>query len=82
MAKAKILIILGSDSDLPIMEDGLNFLKTIGVPFILIYLRAPPSGEDRGTCTESQGGRHRSDHRGCRTRRHLPGVIASIRRCR
>ncbi len=35
MEKPKILILTGSDSDLSIIEDGLKFLKEIGVPFKL-----------------------------------------------
>ena len=35
MEKPKVLILIGSDSDLPIIEDGLKFLKEIGVPFKL-----------------------------------------------
>jgi 5-(carboxyamino)imidazole ribonucleotide mutase len=33
MEKPKILMLIGSDSDLSIVEDGLKFLKEIGVPF-------------------------------------------------
>ena len=33
MKKPKILILLGSDSDLSVIEDGLAFLKEMGVPF-------------------------------------------------
>ncbi|OPX95239.1 MAG: N5-carboxyaminoimidazole ribonucleotide mutase [Syntrophorhabdus sp. PtaU1.Bin002] len=35
MEKPKILILIGSDSDLPVVEDGLKFLKNMGVPFAL-----------------------------------------------
>jgi len=31
--KAQILILVGSDSDLPLMEDGLRFLKEMGVAY-------------------------------------------------
>jgi len=33
MEEPKILILIGSDSDLSIVEDGVKFLKEIGVPF-------------------------------------------------
>jgi 5-(carboxyamino)imidazole ribonucleotide mutase len=33
MEKPKILILVGSDSDLSTVEDGVKFLKEIGVPF-------------------------------------------------
>ncbi|HBA55129.1 MAG TPA: 5-(carboxyamino)imidazole ribonucleotide mutase, partial [Syntrophorhabdus aromaticivorans] len=35
MEKPKILILIGSDSDLPVIDDGLKFLKDVGVPFAL-----------------------------------------------
>lgn len=35
MEKPKILILIGSDSDLSIIEDGVKFLKEIEVPFKL-----------------------------------------------
>ncbi len=33
MEKPKILMLIGSDSDLSIVEDGVKFLKELGVPF-------------------------------------------------
>ncbi len=33
MQQAKVLIILGSDSDLPLMKDGFNLLNEMEVPF-------------------------------------------------
>jgi 5-(carboxyamino)imidazole ribonucleotide mutase len=35
MEKPKILILIGSDSDLPVMDDGLKFLKEVGISFKL-----------------------------------------------
>ncbi|OPY79325.1 MAG: N5-carboxyaminoimidazole ribonucleotide mutase [Syntrophorhabdus sp. PtaU1.Bin153] len=35
MDKPKILILIGSDSDLPVIDDGLKFLKNMGIPFTL-----------------------------------------------
>jgi len=35
MGKPKILILLGSDSDLPVADDCIKFLKDMGVPFKL-----------------------------------------------
>ncbi len=35
MERAKILILLGSDTDVPLMQDGLDFLNEVGVPFKL-----------------------------------------------
>jgi len=33
MKKPKVLVLMGSDSDLPVIEEGLKFLKEAGVPF-------------------------------------------------
>ena len=33
MGKQKVLILMGSDSDLSVMEDGLTFLKNMGVEY-------------------------------------------------
>lgn len=33
MEKPKILVLMGSDSDLPKIKDGISFLKEMGVPF-------------------------------------------------
>ena len=35
MEKPKILVLIGSDSDLPVIKDGLEFLKEVGIPFRL-----------------------------------------------
>lgn len=35
MEKPKVLVLIGSDSDLPVIEDGLKFLKEAGIPFAL-----------------------------------------------
>lgn len=78
MAKAKILIILGSDSDLPIMEDGLNFLRTIGVPFILDISSAhrhPEKTVDLAQKARNQGIEVIVAAAGLAA--HLPGVVAS-----
>lgn len=33
MANNKVLLVLGSDSDLPLIEDGVEFLKQMGIAF-------------------------------------------------
>jgi 5-(carboxyamino)imidazole ribonucleotide mutase len=38
----KIAFILGSDSDLPIVEKGLTILRELELPFVLRILSAPP----------------------------------------
>ena len=35
MGKAPVLILLGSESDMPLMQDGVDFLKEMGVGFVL-----------------------------------------------
>ncbi len=35
MEKPKVLVLIGSDSDLPVIEDGLTFLKEAGITFAL-----------------------------------------------
>jgi 5-(carboxyamino)imidazole ribonucleotide mutase len=78
MAKTKILIILGSDSDLPIMEDGLNFLKAIGVPFTLDISSAHRHPEK--TVALAQKARLQGIEvivAAAGLAAHLPGVIAS-----
>ena len=78
MAKTKILIILGSDSDLPIMEDGLNFLKAIGVPFSLDISSAHRHPEK--TVALAQKAREQGIEvivAAAGLAAHLPGVVAS-----
>ncbi len=40
MAKGLVTIILGSDSDLPVIENGVNFLEKAGVSFDIIIASA------------------------------------------
>ena len=78
MAKPKILIILGSDSDLPIMEDGLNFLKAIGAPFTLDISSAHRHPEK--TVALAQKAREQGIEviiAAAGLAAHLPGVVAS-----
>src|SRR5512136_1585610 len=78
MATAKILIILGSDSDLPTMEDGLNFLKTMGVPYALDISSAHRHPEK--TVALAQKAREQGIEviiAVAGMAAHLPGVVAS-----
>jgi 5-(carboxyamino)imidazole ribonucleotide mutase len=78
MAKSKILIILGSDSDLPIMEDGLDFLKATGVPFTLDISSAHRHPEK--TVALAQKAREQGIEviiAAAGLAAHLPGVVAS-----
>ena len=78
MAKPKILILLGSDSDFPIIEDGLNFLKAMGVPFILDISSAHRHPEK--TVALAQRAREQGIEviiAAAGLAAHLPGVVAS-----
>jgi len=78
MAIAKILIILGSDSDLSTMEDGLSFLKAVGVPYALDISSAHRHPEK--TVILAQKARERGIEviiAAAGLAAHLPGVVAS-----
>jgi 5-(carboxyamino)imidazole ribonucleotide mutase len=78
MATAKILIILGSDSDLPTMEDGLSFLKTMGIPYALDISSAHRHPEK--TVALAQKARGQGVEviiAAAGLAAHLPGVVAS-----
>ncbi len=78
MGAGKILIILGSDSDLPIMEDGLNFLKGLGVGYTLDISSAHRHPEK--TVALAQNARGQGIEviiAAAGLAAHLPGVIAS-----
>jgi 5-(carboxyamino)imidazole ribonucleotide mutase len=78
MATARILIVLGSDSDLPTMEDGLNFLKTIGVPYALDISSAHRHPEK--TVALAQKAREQGIEviiAAAGLAAHLPGVVAA-----
>lgn len=74
----KILIILGSASDLPIMEDGVSFLKDVGVSFRLEISSAHRHPER--TTTLAKEARSQGIEviiAGAGLSAHLPGVVAA-----
>jgi 5-(carboxyamino)imidazole ribonucleotide mutase len=78
MEKPKILILIGSDSDLPVIDDGLEFLKEIGIPFKLDISSAHRHPEK----TVSYAKKARRDGfeviiAVAGMAAHLPGVLAS-----
>lgn len=78
MEKPKILVLIGSDSDLPVIKDGLKFLKDIGVPFKLDISSAHRQPEK--TVTYAQQARKEGIEviiAVAGMAAHLPGVIAS-----
>lgn len=78
MEKPKILVLIGSDSDLPVVQDGLKFLKDIGVPFKLDISSAHRQPEK--TVNYAQKARKEGFEviiAVAGMAAHLPGVIAS-----
>jgi len=81
MAKAKIAVILGSDSDLPTMEEGLKVLKDFGVAFELKIMsahRSPGLVHDFAKSAEKKGIKVIIAAAGGAA--HLAGAIASMTR--
>lgn len=78
METAKILILVGSDSDLSIMEDALKFLKQIGVSFKVDISSAHRNPEK--TVEYAREARRLGIEviiAGAGMAAHLPGVLAS-----
>lgn len=81
MTSPKIAVILGSDSDLPTMEDGLKVLKDFGVAFELKIMsahRSPGLVHDFAKSAEKEGVKVIIAAAGGAA--HLAGVIASMTR--
>jgi 5-(carboxyamino)imidazole ribonucleotide mutase len=78
MEKPKVLILVGSDSDLPMLRDGLKFLKETGVSFDLDISSAHRNPEK--TTEYAKGAREEGIEviiAVAGMAAHLPGVIAS-----
>lgn len=63
----KVAIIMGSDSDLPVVKAAISELKAFGVPsevHVMSAHRTPGTG--RRICNQCKGKRIRCDHRCCR----------------
>lgn len=78
MEKPKVLVLVGSDSDLPVIEEGLQFLKEAGVPFkvdISSAHRNPDKTARYAKNARSEGIEVIIAVAGMAA--HLPGVIAS-----
>jgi len=81
MTKPKIAIILGSDSDLPMMEEGLKVLRNFSAPFELKVLSAHRSPGLVHAFTRSAGKRGiKVIIAGAGGAAHLAGVVASLTR--
>jgi 5-(carboxyamino)imidazole ribonucleotide mutase len=78
MENAKVLILMGSDSDLGVVQDGVRFLKEMGIPFRVDVSSAHRNPEKTATLARNARGE------GIEViiavaglAAHLPGVIAS-----
>jgi len=81
MSNAKIAVVLGSDSDLPVMEEGLKVLKDFNVTFDLKIMsahRSPALVHDFAGNAERKGIKGIIAAAGGAA--HLAGVIASLTR--
>ncbi len=79
MSKAKVSIIMGSDSDLPVMRQAADILKTFGVPFELTVVSAHRTPDRMFEFAKN------AHKRGIKTiiagaggAAHLPGMVASL----
>jgi 5-(carboxyamino)imidazole ribonucleotide mutase len=78
LEKARVLILLGSDSDTAIMQEGIDFLKEIGVEFVLDIASAHRHPEK--TAAHAKEARKKGIEvivAGAGLAAHLPGVIAA-----
>jgi len=78
MEEPKILVLIGSDSDLPVIKDGIQFLKDTGVPFKLDISSAHRQPEK--TINYAQQARKEGIEviiAVAGMAAHLPGVVAS-----
>jgi 5-(carboxyamino)imidazole ribonucleotide mutase len=78
MEKPKILIIAGSDSDLPVLEDGLAFLRETGVPYKIDVSSAHRHPEKTSALAKNARGEgFEVVIAAAGLAAHLPGVIAA-----
>jgi 5-(carboxyamino)imidazole ribonucleotide mutase len=78
MEKPKVLVLLGSESDIPLMRDGLDFLKEMGVAYLLDISSAHRHPEK--TAAYARGARADGIEviiAAAGLAAHLPGVIAA-----
>jgi len=79
MAKPVVGIIMGSDSDLPVMKAAADFLKEIDIPFELTVVSAHRTPRRMIKYAESARGRGiKVIIAGAGGAAHLPGMVASI----
>ncbi len=76
---ADVLIIMGSDSDLPVMAEAAKVLEEIGVSFDLTVVSAHRTADRMYECAKkahTQG--YKSIIAGAGGAAHLPGMVASL----
>lgn len=79
MSKALVGIIMGSDSDLPVMKEAAEFLEEMNVPFELTIVsahRTPDRMIDYAKKAKSRG--IKTIIAGAGGAAHLPGMVASL----
>jgi 5-(carboxyamino)imidazole ribonucleotide mutase len=79
MSKAQVGIIMGSSSDLSVMQDAADMLKHFGIPFELAVVSAHRTPEAMMDYAKSARGRGlKVIIAGAGGAAHLPGMVASI----
>lgn len=74
-----VSVVMGSDSDLPVMEEAVSVLKEFGIPHELLLTSAHRSPERTATFAEGAAGRGiKIIIVGAGMAAHLAGVIASL----
>lgn len=79
MSKPLVGIIMGSDSDLPVMKEAALFLKSIQIPYEVTVVSAHRTPERMFTYAKEAHGRGiKVIIAGAGGAAHLPGMVASI----
>ncbi len=79
MENAKVAVIMGSKSDLPVMQDAIEVLKYLGVAFELTIVSAHRTPKRMFDFAEQAAGRGiKVIIAGAGGAAHLPGMVASI----
>ena len=79
MEETKVSIIMGSDSDLPVMRQGADILKEFGIPFELTIVSAHRTPERMFKfASEAHSRGIKVIIAGAGGAAHLPGMVASL----
>ena len=79
MENAKVAVIMGSKSDLPVMQDAIEVLKYLGVPYEVSIVSAHRTPKRMFDFAEQAAGRGlKVIIAGAGGAAHLPGMVASI----